>query len=139
MAALLLALAFTPDAGRPPCELADARAQAACEINHRSGKRERHLARMAKCDFKTEPGIKLLLLSEGPDPDHMRLIDNTTIRAQACEVPEGTRHLSQRPRRSRLPSAAARPPLTCCRCVAVRSDRTGSSSPHGVTFGKSHM
>jgi hypothetical protein len=90
MATLLLALpAFTPDAGRPPCELADARAQAACEINHRSGKRERHLARMAKCDFKTEPRIQLLMLSEGPDPDHMRLIDNTTIRAQACEVREG--------------------------------------------------
>ena len=101
MAALLLALpAFTPDAGRPPCALADARAQAACEIDHRpgatgaggtgvAGKRERHLARMAKCDFKTEPGIQLLLLSEGPDPDHMSLIDNTTIRSQACEVPEG--------------------------------------------------
>ena len=90
MATLLLTLpAFTPDAGRPPCELADARAQAACEINHRSGKRERHLARMAKCDFKTEPRIQLLMLSEGPDPDHMRLIDNTTIRAQACEVREG--------------------------------------------------
>ena len=101
MAALLLALpAFTPDAGRPPCALADARAQAACEINHRpgatgaggtgvAGKRERHLARMANCDFKAEPRIQLLLLSEGPDPDHMRLLDNTTIRAQACEVREG--------------------------------------------------
>ena len=50
-------------------------------------------------------------------------------------VAGASRHLSQRPRRSRLPSAAARPPLTCCRCVAVRSDRTGSSSRHGVTFG----
>ena len=101
MATLLLALpAITPDAGRTPCALADARAQAACEINHRpgatgaggtgvAGKRERHLARMAKCDFKTEPRIQLLMLSEGPDPDHMRLIDNTTIRAQACEVREG--------------------------------------------------
>ena len=44
---------------------------------------------MAKCDFKAEPRIKLLLLSEGPDPDHMRLIGNTSIRAQACEVREG--------------------------------------------------
>ena len=89
MATLLLALpAFPLDAGGPPCALADARAQAACEINHRPGKRERHLARMAKCDFKTEPRIQLLLLAEG-DPDHMRLIDNTTIRAQACEVREG--------------------------------------------------
>ena len=90
MAALLLALpAFTPDAGRPPCALADARAQAACEINNRPGKRERHLARMAKCDFKTEPGIKLLLLSEGPDPDHMSLINNKTIHGRVCEVREG--------------------------------------------------
>ena len=90
MATLLLALpAFTPDAGRPPCELADARAQAACEINHRSGKRERHLARMAKCDFKTEPRIQLLMLSEGPDPDHMSLINNKTIHGQVCEVREG--------------------------------------------------
>ena len=47
MAALLLALpAFPLDAGGPPCALADARAQAACEINNRPGKRERHLARM---------------------------------------------------------------------------------------------
>ena len=90
MATLLLALpAFPLDAGGPPCALADARAQAACEINHRPGKRERHLARMAKCDFKAEPRIQLLLLSEGPDPDHMRLIGNTSIRAQACEVREG--------------------------------------------------
>ena len=90
MATLLLALpAFPLDAGGPPCALADARAQAACEINNRPGKRERHLARMAKCDFKAEPRIQLLLLSEGPDPDHMRLLDNTTIRAQACEVREG--------------------------------------------------
>ena len=88
MAALLLALpAF--DAGHSPCALADARAQAACEINNRPGKRERHLARMAKCDFKTEPGIKLLLLSEGPDPDHMSLINNKTIHGQVCEVREG--------------------------------------------------
>ena len=64
MATLLLALpAFPLDAGGPPCALADARAQAACEITNRPGTRERHLARMAKCDFKTEPGITLLLLS----------------------------------------------------------------------------
>ena len=99
-AALLLALpAFTPDAGRPPRALADARAQAGCEINLApatgaggtgvAGKRERHLAR--RRDSGRSRGSSQADALGGPDPDHMRLIDNTTIRAQACEVREGKR------------------------------------------------
>ena len=101
MATLLLALPAIPlDAGGPRCALADARAQAACEINHRPGKRERHLARMAKCDFKAKPRIQLLLLSEGPirthAPDRQHVDPRAGVRGARGQAARGTLRASAR-------------------------------------------
>ena len=86
----LLAAASMCDAYQRPCsELTNVKSQAACEVNNRAGKQERHRARMAKCSFQPEPMIELQFLAQGADLDHLHYIVNSSIDAQTCEVSEG--------------------------------------------------
>ena len=92
MAGMAILAALVPcAAAQALCDrFGDTRSQAACHANNRPGKRERHMWRMAQCSFAPEPRVRLVILADGPDLDHLHPIGtNASIEAKTCEVPEG--------------------------------------------------